>query len=475
MRRAHSNSIDSPEASPTAPPATPGRATASGLFGTDGIRGTANVGAITPEKILALAMAAAQYFNQTPRHRLPLVVMAKDTRLSGYMLENAMTAGFLSMGFHVRQTGPLPTPALALLTRSMGANLGVMLSASHNPWQDNGVKFFSPHGLKLSDEVQKKIEALMANQQFERASPDRIGRSRRIADASGRYIELLKASLPAGLDLSHLKIALDCAHGACYRVAPTLLEELGAQVVSIGIHPNGENINHQCGATQLETLRATVLESEAALGIALDGDADRVVMLDHQGRTFDGDALLGLLALDWHRRGRLSKNIVCGTMLSNLGLEHKLLECGLQFHRCQVGDRYLAENMRELDADLGSEPSGHLVLRRFNQTGDGLLAALQVLAVMWRTGKTLNELAACFEPVPQIHLNIPIERPTQDLRAPEMAAALAAASRRLDAKRARLVARPSGTQALVRLMGEGTDTALVRAELNQLAAVFKRL
>eukprot|EP00752_Nemacystus_decipiens_P000545 g545.t1 len=380
-------------------------------FGTDGIRGTANRWPITPEVALRLAMAAgAQFRRGDHRHR---VVIGKDTRLSGYMLEPALTAGFISMGMDVMLLGPLPTPAVAMLTRSMRADLGVMISASHNPYQDNGIKLFGPDGYKLSDETEQAIEALMesgipAQGADAPAAPEALGRAKRLEDAPGRYIEFVKATFPAALRLDGLKIVVDCANGAAYRVAPVVFHELGAEVVPLAVQPDGANINRACGATAPQALCEQVAAHGADLGLALDGDADRLIVCDERGALVDGDQIMALIAASWAEAGRL-KGPVVATVMSNLGLERFLSERGVALTRTKVGDRYVVEAMRDSGANLGGEQSGHLVLGDYGTTGDGLVAALQVLAVMVATGRPMSALGRQFEPVPQLLHNVRFE------------------------------------------------------------------
>ncbi|GBD43754.1 Phosphoglucosamine mutase [bacterium HR40] len=433
------------------------------LFGTDGIRGKANRFPMTAEVALALGRAAGAIFRRgQPPHR---VVIGKDTRLSGYMLEPALTAGFISAGMDVILVGPMPTPAVAFLTRSLRCDLGVVISASHNPFDDNGIKLFGPDGYKLSDDKEAEIEAAMAELGNDgQVAPEELGRARRFEDARGRYIENLKASFPRELDLSGLRIVVDCANGAAYHIAPELFFELGAEVEAIGTHPDGFNINRGCGSTAPETLRERVLARGADLGIALDGDADRLVLVDEKGHFVDGDHMLALIAADWQARGRLSRPQVVATVMSNLGLERYLASRGLTLVRTRVGDRYVVETMRELGCNLGGEQSGHIVLGDYATTGDGLLAALQLLAVLRTSSRPLSELARVFEPVPQKLRNIRIDRPL-DLELPALRAARAEAERLLGS-RGRLLVRASGTEPVVRVMVEADDEALLDRALD---------
>ncbi|MCX7630101.1 MAG: phosphoglucosamine mutase [Geminicoccaceae bacterium] len=440
------------------------------LFGTDGIRGTANVEPMTAETALRLGLAAGRRFRRgNHRHR---VVIGKDTRLSGYMLEPALTAGFISAGMDVVLTGPMPTPAVAFLTRSLRADLGVMISASHNPFADNGIKLFGPDGYKLSDEVEAEIEALMEeNGENGRVPPAELGRAQRIEDARGRYLENLKSSFPKGLTLEGIKLVVDCAHGAAYHLAGELFWELGAEVVRIGCQPNGFNINEGCGSTHPQTLRTAVLEHKAHLGIALDGDADRIVLMDEHGELVDGDQILALIAGEWQREGRLSRPGVVATVMSNLGLERHLARLGLSLERTRVGDRYVVEAMREGGYNLGGEQSGHIVLADLATTGDGLLAGLQVLAVMVRAGRPLSEIGRVFEPVPQKLRNVRTERPVA-LADPSLAGLLERERRRLDGH-GRLLVRPSGTEPVIRVMVEAEDETLLETVLANVAEAIE--
>jgi len=400
------------------------------------------------------------------------VVIGKDTRLSGYMIEPALTAGFISAGMDVMLVGPLPTPAIAFLTRSMRCDLGVMISASHNPFEDNGIKLFGPDGHKLSDEVEAEIERLMSALDGDGlAPPHALGRAKRYEDARGRYIENLKRSFPRDLDLSGVRLVVDCANGAAYHIAPDLFFELGAEVVPVACEPNGTNINLSCGSTHPETVRERVLAEGADLGIALDGDADRLVLVDEKGNFVDGDQMLALIAREWQEQGRLSGGAVAATVMSNLGLERYLAGLGLGLLRTRVGDRYVFETMRSHGLNLGGEPSGHIILSDFATTGDGLLAALQILAVMQRTRRPLSEVGRPFTPLPQRLRNLRSEaRP--DLGRPGIRKAIAEAERRL-ADRGRLVVRPSGTEPVIRVMVEAEDEALVEEVLDRLAEAIE--
>ncbi|MFT8345479.1 phosphoglucosamine mutase [Gluconobacter oxydans] len=448
-------------------------ATKRSLFGTDGIRGTANTAPMTVEIAQRLGQAAGLYFmrSQNRRHS---VVLGKDTRLSGYMLECALVAGFLSAGMDVILVGPLPTPAIAMLTRSLRADLGVMVSASHNPFTDNGIKLFGPDGFKLSDEVEGEIEDLMSQDLSARlASPAQIGRASRLTDAAGRYIENAKASFPRGLRLDGLKIVIDCANGSAYRVAPTALWELGAEVIKIGCSPDGLNINDGVGSTHPETLCAAVREHGADFGIALDGDADRVLIADENGNLVDGDQIIGLIAAFWKQHDRLRGNTVVTTVMSNMGLEKALAENGLELLRTAVGDRYVVERMREIGANLGGEQSGHMVLSDYATTGDGLIAALQVLAVSVETKRPASEICRFFTPYPQLLNNVRYSG-TSPMSSPDLAAAKAWADERL-AGSGRLVLRASGTEPLIRVMAEAQDEALVHEVVDHVCDVIRAI
>ncbi|HUZ63775.1 MAG TPA: phosphoglucosamine mutase [Acetobacteraceae bacterium] len=428
------------------------------LFGTDGIRGTANTDPMTAETALRLGQAAGLMFTRgSHRHR---VIIGKDTRLSGYMIEPALTAGFTGAGMDVTLAGPLPTPAIAMLTRSLRADLGVMISASHNPFEDNGIKLFGPDGFKLSDETEAAIEALMRSDISSRlAKPTALGRASRLNDAAGRYIEGAKATFPRGLRLDGLKIVVDCAHGAAYRVAPTVLWELGANVVPVGVAPDGFNINRGCGSTVPEHLCAQVVEHAADLGIALDGDADRLILVDEHGELVDGDQILALIARSWTQTERLTGGGVVATVMSNLGLQRFAEGLGLDFHRSRVGDRYVAERMRALGINVGGEQSGHVILSDFATTGDGLVAALQVLAVIVRLARPASEVCRVFRPLPQMLRSVRFTG-ASPLAHAGVKAAIGAAEATLAAT-GRLLIRESGTEPVVRVMAEAEDEALV--------------
>jgi phosphoglucosamine mutase len=441
------------------------------LFGTDGIRGTANRPPMDAATALRLGQAAGRFFNRgNHRHR---VVIGKDTRLSGYMIEPALTAGFIGAGMDVMIVGPLPTPAIALLTRSLRADLGVMISASHNPYEDNGIKLFGPDGLKLSDAEEAQIEAMMGSADLadHLASPGKLGRASRIEDAPGRYIEAAKSTFPKGRSLEGKRIVLDCANGAAYRVAPTVLWELGAEVVSVAVAPDGLNINRECGATAPQKLAELVKERRADLGIALDGDADRLVLSDEQGRIVDGDQILALIAGSWHRDGRLRGGGIVATVMSNLGLERHLQGMGVALHRAKVGDRYVAEVMRETGCNLGGEQSGHMILSDFATTGDGLVAALQVLALLVEEERPASEVCRRFDPLPQQLVNIRFAG-ASPLGDAEVQRAIEAAGQKLGS-RGRVLVRASGTEPLIRVMAEAEDEAEMQATVDGLAALIR--
>ena len=428
-------------------------------FGTDGIRGLANKHPMTSEVALKVGMAAGRVFscNGSHRHR---VVIGKDTRLSGYMIETALMSGFTSVGMDVFQLGPMPTPAVAMLTRSLRADLGVMISASHNPYEDNGIKFFDPDGYKLSDETEREIETLIDKPSQELlASADRIGRATRVESAQERYIEFAKRTLPRNLRLNGLRIVIDCANGAGYKVAPSALWELGAEVIKIGVEPNGRNINDKCGSTAPEALAEKVREVRADIGIGLDGDADRVVIVDEKGQIVDGDQLMAVIAESWHKRGDLTAGGVVATVMSNLGLERYLQGLGLTLHRTPVGDRYVVEHMRKHGYNVGGEQSGHIVLSDFTTTGDGLVSALQVLAVVVTTDKPVSEVCSRFEKLPQVLRNVRYDGgdPLDDKR---VKTAIEGGKKALGAK-GRVLIRPSGTEPVIRVMAEGDDATLV--------------
>ena len=425
-------------------------------FGTDGIRGLTNSGAMTAQTALAVGQAAGRHFLRgSHQHR---VVIGKDTRLSGYMLENALVAGFTSVGMDVVLTGPLPTPAIALLTRELRADVGVMISASHNPYEDNGIKLFGPDGFKLSDADEAAIEAGIESEAA-LAPADKIGRARRIDDAAGRYIHAVKSSLPDLVRLDGLKIVVDCANGAAYNVAPSAIWELGAEVIAVGVAPNGRNINDKCGSTSLNLVKETVVASGADIGIALDGDADRLIVVDETGATVDGDQIMALIGSRWASDGRLQGGALVATVMSNLGLERFLKGQGIDLLRTAVGDRHVLEAMRARGCNVGGEQSGHMILLDHATTGDGTVAALQVLAALVRSGRKASELLHLFDPVPQLLRNVRFAggKPLED----ERVKARIAAAEQAFGGRGRLVIRPSGTEPVIRVMAEGDDAAEV--------------
>jgi phosphoglucosamine mutase len=440
-------------------------------FGTDGIRGQANKHPMTAEVALRVGLAAGKLFRSQDERR-HLVVIGKDTRLSGYMIEPALVAGFTSVGMDVRLFGPLPTPAVAMMTRSMRADLGVMISASHNSFADNGIKLFGPDGYKLSDEQELRIEALMdEGLQEGLAAPRELGRVMRIDDAQARYVEIVKATFPRHLSLSGLRIVIDCANGAAYKVAPTALYELGAEVIALGVGPNGTNINEECGSTHPEAMAKMVREYRADIGIALDGDADRLVICDEKGVVVDGDQIMAIIAVALHKAGTLKGGGVVATVMSNLGLERQLNGLGLSLERTSVGDRYVMQRMREGGFNLGGEQSGHLILSDLSTTGDGLIAALQVLSVMIQTGQPMSALGRQFEPVPQLLENVRFVG-GKPLEAKAVKDAIADGESQLNGA-GRIVVRASGTEPLIRIMAEGDDPALVKKVVKSIVSAVK--
>jgi phosphoglucosamine mutase len=440
-------------------------------FGTDGVRGRANTGAMTPDMVMRVGMAAGQLYRRGGhRHR---VVIGKDTRLSGYMIEQALTAGLLAAGMDVFLFGPVPTPAVAMLTTSMRADFGVMISASHNPYQDNGIKIFGPDGYKLSDEQEAKIEALMDEPSaITLAAPGEIGRAKRIEDAAARYIEFAKRTYPGESNLDGMRIVIDTANGASYKTAPTALWELGAEIIVLGKDPNGTNINDKCGSTHPEVISEKVRSMRADIGIALDGDADRVIIADEKGQIVDGDQIMALIATAWARRGQLRGNGVVATVMSNLGLERYLESQKLALARTKVGDRYVVEHMRKHGYNVGGEQSGHVVLSDYSTTGDGLLAALQVLSEVVRQGKPVSEVCNMFTPMPQVLKNVKFTG-GNPLETKAVKSAIADIESMLGAK-GRLVIRPSGTEPLIRVMAEADDRALVNKVVDELCGVIAR-
>ena len=441
-------------------------------FGTDGIRGTANTDPMTAETALKVGMAAGRIFTRgAHRHT---VVIGKDTRLSGYMLEPAMAAGFIAMGMDVIFAGPMPTPAVAMLTRSLRADLGVMISASHNPFHDSGIKLFGPDGYKLSDETEEQIESMIeAEMQSALADSDKLGRAKRLDDVEGRYIEFVKNTFPRGLRLDGLKIVVDCANGAAYKVAPAALWELGADVVTYGVEPDGFNINKYCGSTDTRTMCRMVREHGADIGIALDGDADRVLVADETGKLIDGDQLMATVAESWHRDGRLTGGGVVATVMSNLGLEHYVQGLGLDLVRTQVGDRYVVEHMQANGFNVGGEQSGHIVLSEYTTTGDGLIAGLEVLSAMVQTGRPLSEVGRRFDPLPQILENVRFTG-TPPLEEASVIKAVQAGEARLG-NTGRILMRKSGTEPLIRVMAEGEDADLVQGVVSDIVTAIEHV
>jgi len=428
------------------------------FFGTDGIRGRTNKAPMTAEMAMRVGMAAGRHFLRGDhRHR---VVIGKDTRLSGYMIENALVAGFTSVGMDVVQFGPIPTPAVAMLAESMRADLGVMISASHNPYFDNGIKLFGPDGYKLSDTDEMKIEALIESGDVPLADAENIGRARRVEDGRGRYIHFVKSTFPSHLRLDGLKVALDCANGAAYNTAPSTFWELGAELITVGVTPNGTNINEGCGSTAPMLLQETVVAAGADIGIALDGDADRLIVVDETGAIVDGDQIMALIGTSWARQGNLRGGGVVATVMSNLGLERMLNGHGIDLVRTKVGDRYVLEAMRAGDYNVGGEQSGHMILSDYATTGDGTVAALQVLAALVQSGKPASEVLRQFEPVPQLLRNVRFAG-GKPLEAESVKAVIGEAERELDGS-GRLVIRPSGTEPVIRVMAEGDDSEQVR-------------
>ncbi len=440
------------------------------LFGTDGVRGTANTYPMTAEMALKLGAAAGRFFRRdgSTAHR---VVIGKDTRLSGYMLENALTAGLTSTGMNVLLLGPVPTPAVGFLTRSMRADLGVMISASHNPHHDNGIKFFGPDGFKLSDAAEIEIEA-MVETDIVLAQPENIGRAKRIDDAVGRYQEFVKTTFPGGLRLDGLKVVIDCANGAAYKAAPEVLWELGAEVIPVGVSPNGKNINQRCGSTYTQTAAEAVVAHGAHVGISLDGDADRVMILDEMGRVADGDQIMALLAGRWADEGRLQGGTLVATVMSNLGLERFMTGRGLRLERTAVGDRYVVEAMRRGGFNLGGEQSGHIVMTDYATTGDGLIAGLQFLAEMARSGMAASELVRQFETVPQMLKNVRYAPGLEPLKAAGVKAVIAAKEAEIKGK-GRILIRKSGTEPLIRVMAECEDEAMLRDVVDEIVGAVQ--
>ncbi|MDA0787578.1 MAG: phosphoglucosamine mutase [Proteobacteria bacterium] len=439
------------------------------LFGTDGIRGKANQEPMTAETALRVAMAAGHRFTRgNHRH---LVIIGKDTRLSNYMLEPAMQAGFTAMGMDVVLVGPMPTPAVAMLTRTLRADLGVVLSASHNPYEDNGIKLFGPDGFKLSDAVEEEIEALIENGLLDHlADAGKLGRARRLEDAPGRYIEFVKHTFPRGLRLDGLRVVVDCANGAAYKVAPSVFHELGADVIPMAVSPDGTNINRDCGATATEALQQQVVTHGAHLGVALDGDADRVILCDEHGEVVDGDQVMAVIARSWQAAGRLQGGRVVATVMSNLGFERYLQTIGLEMERANVGDRYVLERMRAGGYNLGGEQSGHIILSDYSTTGDGLIAALQVLAALVESGASMSALTNVFESYPQLLRNVPAVGANAMEHASVRSAVLAAEEKLGDD--GRVLIRPSGTEPVIRVMAEGRDADVVSSAVDNIAGAI---
>lgn len=435
------------------------------LFGTDGIRGRAGEFPMTPELALKVGMAAGrQFMRGDHRHR---VVIAKDTRLSGYMLETALTSGFIAVGMDVVLVGPMPTPAVAMLVKSLRADLGVMISASHNAYYDNGIKLFGPYGYKLSDATEHAIEKDIAENNLKTATATELGRARRLDDAQGRYIEFAKATFPKENTLDGIKIVVDCANGAAYQVAPLILRELGAEVIAIGVQPNGQNINDACGSTAPEMMCDIVKKSGADIGIALDGDADRVIICNEKGEILDGDQVMAMIATLCKKNGSLKGDTVVATQMSNMGFEKYLTSIGLKLERTKVGDRYVVEAMRAGGFNLGGEQSGHIIMNDYTTTGDGIIAALQVLAYMCRMKKPLSECGKLFSPMPQLLKNVSYKG-ASPLEKPEVKKIIEAAEKKLGGK-GRVFIRASGTEPLIRVMAEAEDTKLVEEVTSEIA------
>jgi phosphoglucosamine mutase len=442
------------------------------LFGTDGIRGVANLDPMTSEMAMQLGRAAAHIFmRRAGRHQ---IVIGKDTRVSGYMLESALTSGICSMGVDVLLVGPMPTPAIAFLTRSLRADAGVVISASHNPYQDNGIKFFSNDGFKLPDDVEARIEQLIVSNEISHLRPtaDLIGKAYRIDDADGRYIEFTKRSLPRDLDFQGMKLVVDCANGAAYKVAPAILRELGAKIEVIGNKPDGMNINAGCGAVHPEQLQDAVLRHQADIGIALDGDADRAIFVCEQGTIVDGDHIMAALGRDLHRNGLLAKQTLVGTVMSNFGLELSMAKAGITLIRTPVGDRYLLERMQAEGYNFGGEQSGHFIFLDHNTTGDGLISALQVLSLMKRTKQPLSELAKAMSAVPQVLVNVKVTRKPDLESIPDVARAMREGEQSLNGS-GRVLVRYSGTEPLLRIMVEGEKASMIREVAERLAGVVR--
>jgi phosphoglucosamine mutase len=443
------------------------------LFGTDGIRGRVNAYPMTPENALRIGMAAAIVLGKE-HHGRNTILIGKDTRLSGYMIESALTSGICSMGMNVTLVGPLPTPGIAFLTRTLRIDAGVVISASHNPFYDNGIKFFSYNGFKLPDDIEKKIEELVKDDSFERyrAKGEEVGKAYRLDDATGRYIEYIKSTLKKGVTFEGMKVVVDCANGAAYKTTPWLLRELGAEVISINDSPDGININDRCGALHMEGIRKAVILHKADVGIAHDGDADRTLLCDEKGRIIDGDQIMGMCAVDMDTRGTLKKNTVVATVMSNLGLEKYFEKNGIKLLRTKVGDRYVAEKMLADDYNFGGEQSGHIIFLDYNTTGDGQITAMQVLNLMRNKNTSLSKLASPIKLFPQVLMNVEVEK-KQDIRTvPAIMDALKAAEQRLDG-RGRILVRPSGTEPKIRVMLEGDDIKLINRIGRNIAKIIR--
>jgi len=440
------------------------------IFGTDGIRGKVNVEPMTIETVLKVGVAAGIHFRRgSHRHK---VVIGKDTRLSGYMFESALTAGFVAAGIDPILVGPMPTPAIAMLTRSLRCDLGVMISASHNPYEDNGIKLFGPDGYKLSDQVESEITGILKSNFREKlAPPADLGKAIRLDDVQGRYIEFVKQTVTRGLSLEGLKIVLDCANGAAYRVAPAVFWELGAEVVSIGIHPDGYNINKECGSTNIEVLKSQVLIHDADVGIALDGDADRLLMVDEEGALIDGDQILGMIAKYWLKENKVRGDCVVATVMSNLALENFLNEIGLSLLRTNVGDRYVVEEMRERGLNLGGEQSGHIILSDYITTGDGIIAALQILSIIKNLNEKASDICHVFDPLPQLLKSLKV-RNLKDWNSKKLQKVISEGELKLGEK-GRILVRPSGTEPVVRIMVEGEDLEMINGILINIANEIK--
>jgi len=443
------------------------------LFGTDGIRGVANVHPMTTEMAMQLGRAIAYIFKRGSK--CPRILIGKDTRLSGYMLENALLSGICSMGADCLLVGPIPTPGIAFLTSSMRADAGVVISASHNPFQDNGIKIFSHEGFKLPDELEERIEALVSGNSIDSFRPTAtdIGKAYRIADAPGRYIMLLKSTFPKELTMDGMKIVLDCAHGAAYRIAPTVMEELGGSLITIGIKPNGENINLDCGSLHPEVISKAVIKNKADAGIALDGDGDRVIFSDEKGREVDGDQIMAICALDLLSKKRLNNKTLVATVMSNLALDHVLKQAGGRVVRTPVGDRYVVEEMKRGGYNFGGEQSGHMIFLDHNTTGDGTITALQVLAIMKEQGKKLSELASVLTKYPQVLLNVQVTKQQDVNKVPEIASTIQKIRKKLGTS-GRVLVRSSGTEPLIRIMVEGEDRQEIHTMAREIAQCVKK-